>query len=324
MEDWNNIKNKFKDPEILLGNGFSISFSGQFIYDSIFKIFLNKVPEPFKTYFSNFKTTNFEQILMQLQNAVIVNDIFGLKTDEMVQSIELIKAGLISSIQEVHPSYSQIDKGRIQNISEKLKDYGNIYTTNYDILLYHIIMSTYDINKRDSSFIKYQDYFWNKLGDRYLQFMDTQGYKSKDVYYLHGSLFIYHINWQDLKIKRNYGDPELLNTVAEEISSNNLPLFVAEGDSGDKMSSIRNNRYLSFCFNKFSISNKPLLIFGHSLSHFDNHIINAIKERERPLILTLYTNKKTDLDLEKEKDEFRSKFSGYQSTIVFVDSATVF
>lgn len=54
------------------------------------------------------------------------------------------------------------------------------------------------------------------------------------------------------------------------------PLFISEGNSEEKLSSINRSDYLSFAYNKFSNHQGGLVVFGHLLSENDQHIVDVI------------------------------------------------
>lgn len=324
IRQWNIISPRYKNSDLFLGNGFSINLSDKFSYLSLFDTFIGKTVEPFKSLFKQFDTTNFELILSYLTHSLKVNKILGLQTDLVEQAIESLKNGLIGSIKEIHPRVEEIDWDVIDAFTNELKSYGNIYTTNYDLYLYHIIMKSIDESRMDKSYIAYQDYFWGDAKTGYKQFMPYQEYTYKHIYYLHGALFIFNHGIRDLKIKRSGADDELIEIIAAEIQQGHFPLFITEGTAQDKMDSIYRSNYLYFCLQKFSKSNTPLLIFGNSLSDFDAHIVKALNDSPRELIISIYTDGKTENQLQRVKYDLLDKFPKYKPNIEFVDSKSVF
>ena len=75
IKQWDQIRDGYNKPDLLLGNGFSISLSENFKYDSLFDAFIKKTDEPFKRLFRHFETTNFEQILNYLNHTENINTI---------------------------------------------------------------------------------------------------------------------------------------------------------------------------------------------------------------------------------------------------------
>src|SRR5690348_7934283 len=60
-----------------------------------------------------------------------------------------------------------------------------------------------------------------------------------------------------------------------------FPLFITEGNSKWKLSRIKRNDYLRFCYEKLAISKNGLVLIWHSLhKDYDQHIIDAILQSE--------------------------------------------
>src|SRR5690606_29977787 len=146
-----------------------------------------------------------------------VNTILELPTELIQHAIEELKNGLIESIKEVHPRVEEIDWDRLNSITNQLESFGDIYSTNYDLYLYHIIMKSIDISRVKKGYVAYQDYFWGNAEQGYKQFMPYQTYQYKHIYYLHGALCIFNHDIRDLKIKRDNASEELIEVISSEI-----------------------------------------------------------------------------------------------------------
>jgi Domain of unknown function (DUF4917) len=319
-------RNKYQRPELLIGNGFSLNFSNNFSYNKLFDKFQQNVSPNHNSIFAQFGTTNFEFIMRQLNYTHRVNSILSLDPLNLVQNtINELKEGLIKTVRELHPTGAVIDWDKLKRITRSLRNFGDIYSTNYDIFLYHLVMASKDDKDKNKKLMSYQDYFWGEWNSKYNEFMGRQAYSFKNVYYLHGALFIFNFGIANLKLKRT--NQELIDTIANEIHLGNIPLFVSEGTSNEKLEVIKNNYYLDFCFDKLRESGKPILIYGHSLSDFDEHICKAIKNTKRKIIFAIYTPNKTELELQETKYQVIKAF-GFKkhdkNSLTFVDSTSVF
>jgi hypothetical protein len=321
IKQWASIRSEYECPDLLLGNGFSINLWQKFAYKSLFDTFIEKVNEPFKSLFQHFKTTNFELILSHLIHAEKVNSLLNFPTDLIIEAIEILKNGLIKTIEEIHPRNDEVDWSNLDIITEDLSTFKDIYTTNYDLFLYHIIMKSVDKGRDDKSYTPYQDYFRKSKEVGFTEFNRTC-LGDKNVYYLHGALFLFGNGIYDLKIQRQSDD--LIGTISKKIKQGHFPLFITDGTAEDKENSINRSNYLHFCLQKLSESTTPLLIFGNSLSEFDTHILKALKFQPRDLIISIYTKDMAETQLQSELYSIKNKFLKYQSRIVFVDSAGVF
>lgn len=322
---WSLIQPRYTKPNLLLGNGFSLQFSNKFSYGSLFEIFLENCDETHKKLFKEFDTTNFELIQKYLNYALKVNGILELSTQEINTAIEQLKNGLIQTIEQVHPRVQDIDLDQLENLAQQLNEFGDIYTTNYDLYLYHIIMKSIDISQAKKGYIAYQDYFWgNQAPAGFKQFMTYQNYNYKDIFYLHGSLFIFREDLVDTKLLRSDENTELIDLIADQIRNNKIPTFITEGSGNDKLKSITNNNYLSFCLKQLAISKKPIIIFGNGLGDFDNHILKAIKQKPKDIIYSIYCGERTMDEINAEKFNFLSKFNHYPKQVEFINSTTLF
>ena len=323
---WNLIENKHKKPDLLLGNGFSIQFSNKFTYSSLFQIFLGNCDPVHQNLFSQFGKTNFELIQKYLSYARVVNSILGLSILEIDLAIEQLKNGLIQTIEEVHPRVHEIDFDQLNNVALQLINFGDIYTTNYELYLYHIIMKSKDLSdKKTKGYVAYQDYFWGTEAPAgFKQFMGYQEFDYKNIFYLHGSLFIFKDGVTDLKLLRDNEGSELIGKISDQIRNNKFPIFVTEGFSADKLNSINENTYLHFCLSRLKKSANAIVIFGNALGEFDSHILNALKTTSKPIVYCIYTGTRTIAQINVEKFDFLSKFNNYPRDIDFVDSKTVF
>ena len=171
----------------------------------------------------------------------------------------------------------------------------------------------------------YSDYFWNKYGKQFMQFMDYDDYPHKHVYYLHGALFLFKISPNTLKLRRESEVPkELVAMIGDTITRGTMPLFVSEGDCKEKLKAIARSNYLNFCYESLKISENKLVIFGSSLSYQDTHIANAInyKRNKRELAIAIHIGNKSKTDLEKEIRRLKAKFKSHKT--YFFDSETIF
>jgi hypothetical protein len=119
----------------------------------------------------------------------------------------------------------------------------------------------------------FKDYFWGEEFD----VSNTKIWlKATCVLYLHGGLHLYRLPpGQTLKRKAIVGQ-NLLDLFGQPYNEDAVPLFITEGSSEEKLSSIYRSDYLSFAFSQFSKHDGPLVIFGHSLSESDDHIVSTI------------------------------------------------
>ena len=252
-----------------------------------------------------------------------MNTVLGRAVAEIEGAQALFRTGLASAVHRNHPLFDQIDHTAIDTAVTDLAPYGNIFTLNYDLLLYHIIMHASDRFKRDKSVAPYNDYYWDwDPASRVLQFKNYQHYTHyKHVYYLHGALFLFHADYIDQKIVRQTGR-DLLESIGEEIRVGTIPLFVSEGTSFEKRRAISRSDYLRFASNALEARRDRMIIFGASLSGQDAHIAEAIKRGTKKVAYGVYRGHKDDLAIALEIAQIRAVLKGV--TVEAFDSAGFF
>lgn len=323
--NWSEIKAKYAYSDLYVGNGFSIKISNQLAYNSLFDKFLEELAVIDKEIFKQFGTTNFELILEKIGNAISVDEIYKVPSDPLIASLPKLKKGLVATINKNHPRHAQINAEIFDKLSFEFDSFGDVYTTNYDTFLYKIVMSTKDRYEAGQKIKRYQDYFWLTQGN-YLKFMDTQSDDSyKNIYFLHGALFIFQTIEGNFKIKRGDGKTELLDIISEKIGNAEFPLFVTEGNFKDKENAINRNGYLSFCRTKFKNTNKNLVMYGASFSNQDSHFITDLNYNKRNLAISIFCENSTIPQLKAETHRILSKFNNLKDEeIVFFDSDSLF
>ncbi len=305
--DWQDIKNDFAQGGILIGNGFSQAVWQKFGYSSIYDAACstNYVSNPLSAeeqrLFDSMNTRNFEMVLSRLSEASEVEQIAGKEHAHLDEWYERTKTALGEAVRAVHVPWNKVTTEILSRIRNELENYRYIYSTNYDVLPYWAIMS-----EKDGKGFK--DYFWRERGDYpgedpYFNVANSsiRG-NSTRILYLHGALHLYR-------------DPDTGRTCkftnkakSNLLSLTEVPLFITEGSSADKLKAIRNSDYLTFAYEQFSNHSAPLVLFGHSLSGSDHHLIRAIKESARKgtdrIAISIRATNSSD-DIMKRKSDLR-------------------
>ncbi len=326
---WSSLAKDFIRADLLLGNGFSRSITDdRFRYNSLFEKFLTKCSLKNKRIFKEFGTSNFEFILEKLLHAIFVNRIFRVdasRIKEIEEVTQCLKDGLIETIQDIHPRAGDIDKERLRLIATQLNRFNDIFTLNYDLFLYHIIMVLLDMHKADKNVRPYSDYFWDNYDEQFLCFGSSGAFEGyKHPYYLHGALFLFKEAFYDLKLKRKTdSSTELVELIRDVIQKERMPLFVSEGTPQDKMEAIKQSYYLKFALKKLEEAKCNLVIFGTSLSDPDQHVVDAINKNDRDLAVSIHIGTKSKEQVKSERDRIKQKFEDYH-TVKFFKSDTLF
>jgi len=263
---------------LLLGNGFSIGCDPIFEYKNLFDYVKKKgLSENLIKVFKYLGTNNFEGVLKLLEDIEWGRKQYDLIYGEASQStvkddLKATKKKLVSAIAETHLAHSGLIEGnKEESCVNFLLPYKNIFTTNYDLLLYWISM--YGLER-----LQEQDGFRESLDDpdaEYLVFRERVG-GNNGIFFIHGAL---HIYVQDGEVRKHCwvrSDKPLIELVKEGLGKQEYPLFVAEGKPEKKLEQIQGSGYLSYCFGKFERIEKALVVYGSSLNESDQHILHAI------------------------------------------------
>lgn len=311
IKNWSDIASEGWD-NLLLGNGFSIGISSNFRYDSLLDVVDNyriKMYPHARELFERNRvgTVNFEEVLKVIYHAYLVN----FWNTEAIETLYYnVRKSLIEAVNIAHVDFDDVP---VIEIESALSDYNSIYTTNYDLIPYWSIMS--------NDFDGYCDYFWNS--GVCFDANDTSIYGRKTpIYYLHGAL---HLRTNVLGITqkvRATGETSIKQIIGEN-SLRTIPLFISEGKSDVKLRRIRENDYLSFCYNSLMNLEDNLLVFGHGLDKdYDEHILSAIKSSSINRLAVSVFSRMRPADKRVFISNINAYFADSKIEVVFFESDT--
>lgn len=267
LGDWSTVKGDAAWPSLLIGNGASIAVCQNFNYGSLFNQASLSAND--KHLFSALdNTTNFELVLDALRVSELVCHQLGHKHSQVSTRYKSIRNALIAAVNQVHIPWIDMTQPVMTAIGNELLTYTAVYSTNYDLVAYWSLMS---VNQSNA----WGDLFWNAA----LEFddTDTQPFPNKTlIHYLHGGLHLYRTANGGTAKRAATAPSTLLNLLGTPYQGTDLPLFVSEGRSADKMRIIRSSDYLSFAYGAFEDEDNDLVVFGNSLSKQDEHLVKAI------------------------------------------------
>lgn len=325
------LKKNKREKHLLLGNGFSIAYdSSIFSYNALNQFIETIDNEVLKKLFSIVDNKNFELVMQQLDNFCEIAELFG--TDKILLSkikdaSEELKNSLINAVKELHPAHVFTIPEEKSNtcfnwLNEFLLSNGNVFTTNYDLLLYWVLMR----NKAEH----HTDGFGrDKLSEEYVPYDEAEyselrwgKHKEKqNVHYLHGTLPFFD-NGIEI-IKEEYtSEHYLLENIKERMGNKEYPIFVTAGNGREKLMNIMHNKYLSFCYEKLCNIQGSLITLGFNFGEYDDHIIDAINkaakngQRTGDKLLSTYIGVFSDRDIEHVesiKKKFKCKIKMFDS-----------
>jgi len=309
---WQDIEKQYHSTSILLGNGFSINFSNTLRYKLLYEFFSKTCSDVATNLFTEFETKNFETILESLDTSEVVCKILQVPNEKFKFYKAEIREGLINAINKMHPKAAELKLWQIKQLSEQIKKFDKIFTTNYDLFLYYIILEAK----------KYNDNFFIPYGNDAICFQADE-LNHCHIYYLHGALFLFEDEFVTYKIKKPVKG-WLLDSITEQITKNKYPLFISEGKSITKLKSIRANNYLNFCLNCFDRNtDKTLIVYGQSLSEQDEHLVGIIDKHYDKVAISIRPEEwETKGQLIAEKHRLSALFK--KTKFEFYDSKSLF
>ena len=296
---------------VLLGNGFSIAQVGQSLaYSNLRKESDIDKKTSLESVFDTFNTSDFEKIIRYLETAEKVAQAYNREPEasEYKTDAKEVREQLIKAIKKVHPpDFDSIPPQEINSCVIFLKNFGKVFTLNYDLLLYWVLISSdafidgFGYGKREGS-------LWGPFNREAFN-MDGKGF----FYNIHGGLHLF-LSWpyRDVyKAIANRGD-NLLNSITNIIhEENRLPLYVAEGTFEQKLDKIRSVPYLNYCLEELQGLSGVLFVFGHSGNRTDEHIYDAIfKSRIATLYYCIYDATQLS-EIRGLLEEYRTKHNNY-------------
>ncbi len=289
-------KEKFttQTPDLLLGNGFSIRINPTF---------------------NDVATYPIKDILSHVKNGEINIEILSKYTDDA-------KEQQIQKLLQI-PYHEYIQNDTLHKFSNVIEQFGNIYTTNHDYGLMYATLKHNTQNKNEPI----GDYFFSSTrGQKWLYFScETQ--KKYNIHLLHGGIYIF-VNETGKTYKRSKSDSQNINEAiqVEIVEQGKNPFCIIEGDANAKYNKICTNDYAKFGYNKLSSNKnqKNIIIYGHSLSEVDAHIIEALKNNYNKIAVSIHQPTYNDNDaMQTEMERIRSLFKN-NSDVYFFDSDTFF
>lgn len=288
--NWKDIAEDYKDATLILGNGASIAVNHGFSYQSLFKYaeerhnFSNdnnrnsRIIELFKA----FDSEDFELILRMLWQAKIVNEKIGYTYKKLEWSYDDVKSGLIKTVRDVHPNYS--DNGmnlNLQKIFEFLTNFKTVLSLNYDLIAYWALMLGNENNNGNVIKDCFNSSGFDDDWEKFKKPMITNGQKHVTlIFYPHGNLVLFRDdNNHEYKIKSSTDSNRLLDSILDKWDEGKgVPIFISEGTSKQKVESIKSSYYLSVVYWEVIPEDKEkLVIYGWSMGEHDVHILKQMK-----------------------------------------------
>ncbi|MBO6808716.1 MAG: DUF4917 family protein [Thalassospira sp.] len=291
---------------LLLGNGFSIAcFPEIFHYGSLFsRADFSSAPHLLSV-FENLDTEDFETVIRHLEAASRLISVYLPRetavAERMKSDAASIKEILLQTIAHNHPDYpGSVSEDKYQACRDFLANFltgnssGQIYTLNYDLLLYWAVMHGED--EATTRKLNPKDGFGNDEDDPWADYVVWQGETgahSAKIHFLHGALHLFDAGDELQKYTWVRKGERLIDQARHAISIDKFPVFVSEGNSYQKKKKIRHNAYLYQGFKQLTANalkgTHCFFVHGHSMDGNDDHILKRLARGKFPeLYVSLY------------------------------------
>ncbi len=281
-----------RKKHLLFGNGFSMAFDNSiFSYNALSKFIVDNGDPTVSKLFKRLETNNFELIMRQLDDFCEIADIFS-DDKTIVPKIravsEKLRNSLIDAVKELHPEHVfKIPDEKSQACMNFLQEYlskdGLVFSTNYDLLLYWVLMRNQAVNAVDGFGRDLESHLYSQgeyIQPDDLEYSELRWGKYKEdmtIFHLHGTLPIFDDGIDIIKVEYDNAH-YLLENVNERIKQKEYPIFVTAGNGKEKLEQIMHNKYLTHCFDQLSKIEGSLITFGFNFGEYDYHIIDAINK----------------------------------------------
>ena len=286
------LKKKKRKKHFLFGNGFSMAYdSGIFSYNALSKFIENTGDPIIRNLFEKLNTKNFELIMQQLDNFCEIASVFSddkTLVPKIKAASEKLKNSLIDAVKELHPEHvfkipEENSKSCVGFLQEYLDNEGFVFSTNYDLLPYWVLMRNSVKNAIDGFGRDLETDIDDYVGDEDLEYSELRWGKHKkdqNVFYLHGTLPFFDTGVNIVKVEYD-SEHYLLQNVKERIDKKEYPIFVTAGNGKEKLTHIMHNKYLSYCYEQLGNIEGSLVTFGFNFGEYDTHIIDAINNASK-------------------------------------------
>lgn len=262
---------------VLLGNGFSRACRDDiFAYNALFERAQDMTPLS-RAAFNALGTTDFEVVMRAMQRAAVLVDVFAKDRPDLAQAFrqeaEALREVLAVTIAGTHPDRPRdIPADKYTACRTFLHHFDDIYTLNYDLLLYWAVMQEElePAVNHDDGFRQPDD------GPEEYVTWEVEKTNHQNIHYLHGALHIFDAGAEVQKFTWSNTQVALVDQIRDALATNRFPLYVAEGSAEDKRDRIQHSSFLGRSYRSFSQIEKGLFIFGCSMAENDEHILRLI------------------------------------------------
>jgi uncharacterized protein DUF4917 len=316
---------------LLLGNGFSQAFKHDiFSYGSLLeKGDFNDLSVDAQNLFEKADTIDFEELIYILQKAAQVNKVYLPESsleyiNDQENDAKLIKEILVNTIAKHHPDFpNSIKEEQYSCCFSFLSYFSNIYTLNYDLLLYWVLMN----GKTDNKENKVDDGFRHPNPEEDSDYVswEIENTYGQNIFYLHGALHLFDSGIELKKYTWKRTGRSLMEQIREALDENTYPSIITEGTSEQKKKKIYRSAYLARGLKSLASIKDVLFVYGWSFADNDYHILKMIeKGKLSKIFVSIYGDpgSQQNKDLINKISQLPSKRSKKKPLEVFFYEAT--
>lgn len=244
-----------------------------------------------------------------------------------------LRYSLLDAVRALHPEHvfkvpDEQSLACSNFLNTFLNTEGCVFSTNYDLLLYWILLRNKVVAHIDG-FGRELENPEDVLRGHNQEWSELIWGKHKDkqnVFYVHGALPLFDNGVEIIKAQYD-GVNYLLENISDRMEAGECPVFVTAGNGREKLSHIMHNRYLTWCYDHLCNIQGSLVTFGFNFGPYDDHIIDAINRAAKdgrnkfPKLLSIYIGAYSDDDrqhIEKIQGKFKCKVHIYDAKSIDV------
>jgi len=139
VHEWHDICADFRDG-LILGNGASIAFDGQFMYESLKREAENQglITHSVQRVFRYLDTDDFELVMRRIWHASKINDALGIHNPRTYVAYQRVCNALIEVVREIHPHHADV-RPHLISAARFMQQFSTVVSLNYDLLVYWAI-----------------------------------------------------------------------------------------------------------------------------------------------------------------------------------------
>lgn len=301
LPTWTDLNQRHPSTALLLGNGASRALWKPFGYFSLYEqaqqVRHKGLGVSDQALFKAVGSELFEPLLSHLNITARTNAALAINATAPLNRYYSIKEALIHAVRAVHLPWPLFDATARATINQALRQFRNVYTSNYDLIL------PWAVAEHPHGFAN----LFDEQG-----FFDVRRTASEGtrILHLHGGMHLLKLPDGSTR-QRSAEQAELLEGFAVNIPGE-VPLFINEGPSDDKLRAIRGSDYLAWSLGELAREAGGLCLFGQHLDASDQHLLDAIRQA-RPRHLAIAIRPLSEASVVNQKQHFIERFGDVQS-----------